>query len=91
MMSTLFQIVGLVFSLPLFQIVMGLSFIMPHPELVETPLEMSLLLYKMSKNPNIFISAVSGRELDDVISRFKVANLNYAGNHGSGMWMADGS
>ena len=68
-----------------------LASIMPHPELVETSPETRRLLYKLSEHPNVFISIVSGRELGDVISRVKVASLNYSGNHGSSVQMADGT
>ena len=62
-----------------------------RPESVETPFVTRRLLKRLSLHPNVFISVVSGRGVDDVKRRVGLEGLTYAGNHGGSIRLRDGT
>ncbi len=53
-----------------------------RPELAEMPERNRTLLRKLARRPGLTVGIVSGRALDDLISRVGIEGLIYAGNHG---------
>ncbi|KAL1140025.1 hypothetical protein AAG570_007002 [Ranatra chinensis] len=56
--------------------------IMSHPDLATLPQETKLVLQKLATNPDIHISIVSGRNVNNVKKMVGIENITYAGNHG---------
>lgn len=56
--------------------------IVERPELAQLPPETKNILLRLSQNPEIHISIVSGRAVNDVKTKVGIDNITYAGNHG---------
>ncbi|XP_066902989.1 uncharacterized protein [Halyomorpha halys] len=62
-----------------------------RPELAELPAETKEILLRLSQNPRIQISIVSGRHVKSVMEKVGIKNITYAGNHGMEIIQSDGS
>lgn len=59
-----------------------LADIQPHPNLTYMTAHTKEALVNISSNPNVFLSIISGRGVDDVRKKVDIDNIIYAGNHG---------
>lgn len=59
-----------------------LTKIVSEPDKAELSPEVREVLKKVSQRPNIFLAIISGRSLDDIISKVRLKSILYAANHG---------
>ncbi|CAH1407753.1 unnamed protein product [Nezara viridula] len=65
--------------------------IVKRPELAALPAETKEILTRLSQNPRIHISIVSGRNVKNVMEMVGIKNITYAGNHGMEIIQSDGN
>ncbi|CAH0385980.1 unnamed protein product [Bemisia tabaci] len=65
--------------------------IAPHPDLAILPPETKHVLERLSNMPEVYISIISGRNVNNVKAMVGIEGLTYAGNHGLEILHPDGS
>lgn len=63
----------------------------PHPDLAILPQETKNVLERLSNMPDVYISIISGRNVNNVKKMVGIEGLTYAGNHGLEILHPDGS
>jgi len=63
----------------------------PHPDLAILPNETKRILERLSNCPDVYISIISGRNVENVKKMVGLANVTYAGNNGLEIEHADGT
>jgi len=62
-----------------------------HPELAILPSETKSILLTLSSMPDVHISIISGRSMDDIKKMVGIKGITYAGNHGLQIEHSDGA
>ncbi|XP_014255923.1 alpha,alpha-trehalose-phosphate synthase [UDP-forming] [Cimex lectularius] len=65
--------------------------ISPHPDLAILPEPTKQLLQKLANHPDIHISIISGRKIDNLKMMVGIENITYAGSHGLDIIHPDGT
>lgn len=65
--------------------------IAPHPDLAILPVETRNLLTRLSNIPEVHITIISGRGVDNLRNMVGIDNITYAGSHGLEIQHPDGS
>ncbi|KAK9507846.1 hypothetical protein O3M35_007620 [Rhynocoris fuscipes] len=65
--------------------------IAPHPDLALLPSETKAVLQRLANIPDIHISIISGRSVENVKQMVGIENITYAGSHGLHIIHPDGS
>jgi trehalose 6-phosphate synthase/phosphatase len=65
--------------------------IAPHPDLAYLPIETKNVLQRLSRNPDVYIAIISGRNVENVKKMVGIEGITYAGNHGIQISHADGN
>lgn len=65
--------------------------IAPHPDLAIFPLETKNVLQRLSDMPDVFITIISGRSVENVMQMVGIDGITYAGNHGLEIIHPDGT
>jgi trehalose-6-phosphatase len=68
-----------------------LAAIQPHPNLTYMTDFTKEALLNISSSPNVFVSVISGRGVDDVKKKVGIEDIVYAGNHGLEILYPNGS
>ena len=63
----------------------------PHPDLALIPNETKRILERLSNCPDVYISIISGRNVENVKKMVGLGNITYAGNNGLEIEHADGT
>lgn len=63
----------------------------PHPDLAIIPNETKRILERLSNCPDVYISIISGRNVENLKKMVGLANITYAGNNGLEIEHADGT
>ncbi|XP_049825388.1 uncharacterized protein LOC109594568 isoform X3 [Aethina tumida] len=65
--------------------------IAPHPDLATIPVETKNVLQRLSNVSDVYISVVSGRNVDNVKQMVGIEGITYAGSHGLEILHPDGT
>lgn len=65
--------------------------IAPHPDIAHLPTETKKVLERLSHMPDVNISIISGRSLENVKKMVGIEGITYAGNHGLEILHPDGT
>ncbi len=63
----------------------------PHPDLAILPNETGRILERLSNCPDVYVSVISNRTVDNVKKMVGIENITYAGNNGLEILHPDGT